>query len=44
MDSVKCILSLAKKFPDLEFINIGGGIGVPYKTGDLYLDLNTAFN
>lgn len=29
--AVKNLLKTAKKFPDLEFIDFGGGIGIPYK-------------
>ena len=30
-DSVEAILSIAKGFDDLEFIDLGGGFGIPYK-------------
>lgn len=32
--AVKNILTTAKKFPDLEVIDFGGGIGIPYKEHD----------
>jgi diaminopimelate decarboxylase len=31
MKSTETILSLAKQFDDLEFIDLGGGFGIPYK-------------
>ncbi|MDR2750002.1 MAG: diaminopimelate decarboxylase [Clostridiales bacterium] len=31
IDSVNALLSLAKDFPDLEFIDFGGGFGIPYE-------------
>lgn len=30
-DSVESILTVAKEFDDLEFIDLGGGFGIPYK-------------
>jgi len=39
--STNTILSIAKQFDDLEFVDIGGGFGIPYKkqTGQSRLDL-----
>lgn len=31
VDGVKAILNIAKQFDDLEFIDLGGGFGIPYK-------------
>lgn len=33
------ILDIAKQFPDLEFVDVGGGIGVPYRPDQIRLDL-----
>jgi len=30
VEALECILDSAKYFPDLEFVDIGGGIGIPY--------------
>ncbi|MBI2990471.1 MAG: diaminopimelate decarboxylase [Candidatus Magasanikbacteria bacterium] len=35
------ILDIAAQFPDLEFVDVGGGFGVPYKPGQKSLDLQT---
>ncbi|KRX09219.1 Alanine racemase/group IV decarboxylase, C-terminal [Pseudocohnilembus persalinus] len=44
VNSTKCIFETALKLTDnLRFINIGGGIGVPYKQGDEPLNLVEAF-
>jgi diaminopimelate decarboxylase len=42
-ESVRCIFNMAAQFPELEFINIGGGIGIPYRKRDIPLDLNEAY-
>jgi diaminopimelate decarboxylase len=41
LDSVKSLLSIAEQFDDLEFVDMGGGFGVPYKKqeGEKALDL-----
>ncbi|URA09926.1 diaminopimelate decarboxylase [Thermospira aquatica] len=31
IDLVSLILSIAKQFPDLEFVDFGGGFGIPYR-------------
>lgn len=43
IEGVKAILEIAKQFDDLEFIDLGGGFGIPYeKLGDQpRLDLKT---
>ncbi len=35
------ILDIAKQFPNLEFVDVGGGFGVPYKPEENRLDLKT---
>jgi len=44
--STHTILSLAKQFSDLEYIDLGGGFGIPYKkqTGQSRLDLDDLGN
>eukprot|EP01015_Nassula_variabilis_P029538 TRINITY_DN6342_c0_g1_i10.p1 TRINITY_DN6342_c0_g1~~TRINITY_DN6342_c0_g1_i10.p1 ORF type:complete len:380 (+),score=72.86 TRINITY_DN6342_c0_g1_i10:84-1223(+) len=37
--SIGNILSAAKEFPDLKFIDIGGGFGIPYKPNETRLNL-----
>lgn len=41
LESTGNILSIARQFDDLEFIDLGGGFGIPYKkqSGQLRLDL-----
>lgn len=39
IDGVKALLKIANEFPDLDFIDVGGGFGVPYKPGQSRLDL-----
>ena len=41
LESVKVLLSIAENFEDLEFIDMGGGFGIPYRKqiGEQYLDL-----
>lgn len=34
IDGVKAILNIAKQFDDLEFVDLGGGFGVPYEKLD----------
>lgn len=34
IELISLILSIAKQFPDLEFVDFGGGFGVPYKPTD----------
>jgi len=38
---MEVILNIAKKFPNLDFIDIGGGIGVPYKPGERIFNLKS---
>lgn len=38
--SMKNLLSIADQFPDLEFIDFGGGFAVPYMPGDDAIDYN----
>ena len=41
IDGVKALLEIAIQFPELEFVDIGGGFGIPYKRlhGEARLDL-----
>lgn len=41
LDSVDALLSIAENFPELEFIDMGGGFGIPYRKqeGEKRLDL-----
>ncbi len=39
MDAVEIVLLVAQKFHDLDFIDFGGGIGVPYHTADNPIDV-----
>lgn len=40
IEGVKSLLEIAKEFPDLKFVDMGGGFGVPYKEGEARLDLD----
>jgi len=39
IDGVQNLFEIAKDFPGLEFIDIGGGFGIPYEKGEERLDL-----
>jgi diaminopimelate decarboxylase len=39
LDAMQVIVTAARGFPDLEFVDFGGGIGVPYRPGQARLDL-----
>lgn len=39
--ALEIILDIAKQFPDLEFVDCGGGFGVPYSPNQHRLDLKT---
>lgn len=41
IEGIKSILDIAKQFDDLEFVDLGGGFGIPYRkqTGEERLDL-----
>jgi diaminopimelate decarboxylase len=41
IDAATFLLSFAENFPDIEFVDLGGGFGIPYhkETGELPLDL-----
>ncbi len=41
VEGAKAILEIAKQFPGLRFIDLGGGFGVPYKPGENRLDMQT---
>lgn len=36
--AIQVILEAAKQFPPVEFINLGGGLGIPYRPGEAGLD------
>ena len=40
INGVKGLLEIIKQFPGLEFIDFGGGFGVPYKSNEARLDLS----
>ncbi len=40
IDGVSLFLEIAKEFPNLSFIDIGGGFGTPYRPEESRLDLN----
>jgi diaminopimelate decarboxylase/aspartate kinase len=37
--TARCLLDLTARFPDVRYIDIGGGLGVPEKPGQISLDL-----
>ncbi len=39
--ALETILQIAQLFPDLEFVDVGGGFGVPYSPSQTRLDLKT---
>ena len=39
LEAMEMILAVAEKFPDLEFVDFGGGFGIPYKPEQLALDM-----
>ncbi len=39
IDGVQNLFEIAKEFPGLEFIDIGGGFGIPYESGEDRLNL-----
>ncbi|MBC7264125.1 MAG: diaminopimelate decarboxylase [Chloroflexi bacterium] len=39
LEAMALLLETARHFPDLEFIDIGGGLGVPYRPGEEPLDI-----
>lgn len=41
--SIKKIFEIGLKFKGLSFINVGGGIGVPYKDGVTPLNLEESY-
>jgi len=40
MRTLEVLLKIAEEFKDLEFIDIGGGFGIPYRPEERLLDLN----
>ncbi|MBI2010716.1 MAG: diaminopimelate decarboxylase [Candidatus Colwellbacteria bacterium] len=40
IEAMMALLHTARRFPDLEFIDFGGGIGIPYRPNEKPLDLN----
>lgn len=41
MQAIEKLLETAKDFPDLEFIDLGGGFGIPYQPGEKSLDMQS---
>jgi len=39
-DSICALFDIAREFPQLQFIDFGGGLGVPYKPGENRLDFS----
>lgn len=39
LESIKCLFDFCENFPDLDFIDFGGGFGVPYRQDEQRLDL-----
>ncbi len=39
LEAMEMILNIAKDFPDLEFIDFGGGFGIPYRVEQLPLNM-----
>ena len=39
LEAMEMILAVAEKFPDLEFIDFGGGFGIPYRPEQQALDM-----
>ncbi len=39
-EAISNLLPLADRFPDLEFINVGGGLGIAYKPGEESIDFD----
>jgi diaminopimelate decarboxylase len=39
LEAINVLLKVAKELPDLDFIDFGGGLGIPYKPGENRLDL-----
>ena len=39
LEAMEMILAVAKKFPELEFIDFGGGFGIPYRPEQQALDM-----
>ena len=37
--AVRALVEIAPRFPDLRFVNAGGGLGVPYRPGEAAVDL-----
>jgi diaminopimelate decarboxylase len=39
-DSVRLLVEASKLFPEVKFLNVGGGIGIPYRVGESAFDLH----
>lgn len=39
-DSVDLLVEACKRFPEVRFLNVGGGIGIPYRFGESRFNLN----
>ncbi|MDP7620823.1 MAG: hypothetical protein QGH27_02570, partial [SAR324 cluster bacterium] len=40
LEAMEMTLAVAEKFPDLEFVDFGGGFGIPYRPDQSALDMN----
>ncbi|MFA5971898.1 MAG: diaminopimelate decarboxylase [Lentimicrobiaceae bacterium] len=43
IDAAEFLLSYAANFPEIEFVDFGGGFGIPYRKGDGELPLNLKY-
>jgi diaminopimelate decarboxylase len=41
IEAMRSLLATARQFPDLQFVDIGGGLGVPYAPYEQHLDLTS---
>lgn len=40
LDTVRYIFKMSQRFPEVKYINIGGGIGVQYRAEEELMDIN----
>ena len=40
LEAMEMTIAVAEKFPDLEFVDFGGGFGIPYRPDQTALDMN----
>jgi len=41
LEAIDLLLEAAENFPDVRFVNVGGGVGIPYRETDQIFDLET---